>query len=445
MRLLEKIFYRFLRKSWSVQWWFQRLLPKPSFVVCLAVAVTAGLNTDQTLAYQIAAFLLALIIVAIAGSRFARIRVTVERVLPRFGSVDISLKYRVTVYNPTNKTQSGLRLFENIQNPAPSFRLFQDHLSTFPNRPFADVILAVKQWFWLIDRRQLATIEAIALPPIPPHSQIEATLTLKPLHRGSLNLTGYTLAAPDPLGLFHRLKTRALPQTLWLLPKRYNVPPISLPGTRRYQSGGVAFASSVGDSEEFRALREYRAGDPLRKIHWKSWAKTGKPIVKEEQDEFFVRHALILDTFIDAPYSEKLEEAIAVAASFACEFETKEALLDLMFVGVEAYCFTAGRGVNSTDHILEILASVQPCRDRQFEYLSPVVMERSSLLSGCICIFLEWDNSRKKLIQYLQKIQIPLMVYVLCDRPLMVAPEEQIFQPLQLGQIQQDLLPYESP
>ena len=68
-------------------------------------------------------------------------------------------------------------------------------------------------------------------------------------------------------------------------------------------------------------------------------------------------------------------------------------------------------------------------------------MERSSLLSGCICIFLEWDNSRKKLVQYLQKIQIPLMVYVLCDRPLMVAPEEQIFQPLQLGQIQQDLLP----
>jgi uncharacterized protein (DUF58 family) len=301
--------------------------------------------------------------------------------------------------------------------------------------------LAIRQWFWLIKRRELATFKAIAIPPIPPKGRTEITLTLQPHHRGSLHLKGYSLACADPLGLFNRVQTKALPQSVWLLPQRYRVPPISLPGTRRYQSGGVAFASSVGDSEEFRALREYRAGDPLRKIHWKSWAKTGKPIVKEEQDEFFVRHALILDTFLDAPYSEKLEEAIAVAASFACEFETEEALLDLMFVGAEAYCFTAGRGVGNTDQILEILASVQPCRDKTFDFLSPVVMERASLLSGCICIFLEWDNAHKKLIQYLQKIQIPLMVYVLCDRPLMVAPEEQIFQPLKLGQIQQDLLP----
>lgn len=439
--MLEKKFYQALRLTWGLNWWFQRQFPQQGMIICILIAITAGLDTNQTLAYQIASFLMALMLVAIAYSRVMRIPVTVERRMPRFASVGTALTYRVIVHNPTNKTQKGLQFFENIVNPSPSFAEFRDHLNSFPKKAFTDILLATTQWFWLLQRRQLATIPPVDIPPIPPHSTREITVTLQPQFRGSLHLTGYTLTCADPLGLFNRLKTRLLPQSLWILPQQYRVPPIDLPGTRRYQSGGVAFASSVGDAEEFRALREYRAGDPLRKIHWKSWAKTGKPIVKEEQDEFFVRHALILDTFLDVPYSDKLEAAIAVAASFACEFQTKEALLDLMFVGAEAYCFTAGRGVGHTDQMLEILASVQPCRDKTFEFLTPVVMERLELLSGCICIFLEWDQARKKLIQYLQKIQIPLMVYVIGDRPLMVAPEEQIFQTLQLGQIQEDLLP----
>jgi len=80
---------------------------------------------------------------------------------------------------------------------------------------------------------------------------------------------------------------------------------------------GVALASNVGQSEEFVSLRDYRRGDPLRHIHWRSWAKAGKPVVKEFEDEFFVRHALVLDTFIDDPHSELFEEAVSVAASFA--------------------------------------------------------------------------------------------------------------------------------
>ena len=72
----------------------------------------------------------------------------------------------------------------------------------------------------------------------------------------------------------------------------------------RYQEGGVALAANIGRSEEFVSLREYRHGDPVRHIHWRSWAKTGKPIVKEFEDEFFVRHALVLDTFTDEPNSE---------------------------------------------------------------------------------------------------------------------------------------------
>ena len=54
-----------------------------------------------------------------------------------------------------------------------------------------------------------------------------------------------------------------------------------------------------------------------------------------------------------------------VAASFACTCNA-ESLLDLLFVGTEAYCFTAGRGLGHTEQMLEVLASVQVCREKSF-------------------------------------------------------------------------------
>ena len=131
---------------------------------------------------------------------------------------------------------------------------------------------------------------------MPPNSEAVAGMEMLPLRRGILHLTGVSLAQPDPLGPVPGAAKISAPQAVLILPKRYPVPPIALPGALRYQEGGVALAANVGRSEEFVALRDYRHGDPLRHIHWRSWAKTGKPIVKEFEDEFFVRHALVLDT-----------------------------------------------------------------------------------------------------------------------------------------------------
>jgi uncharacterized protein (DUF58 family) len=180
----------------------------------------------------------------------------------------------------------------------------------------------------------------------------------------------------------------------------------------KYQDGGVALASNVGQSDEFVALRDYRSGDPIRHIHWRSWAKTGKPVVKEFEDEFFVRHALILDTFTDHPNSEVFEDAVSVAASFAYSIRTQESLLDLLFVGPEQFCFTAGRGLGSSEQMLEILAAVQPCRDRSFANLEQVVIEHVRSVSGAICVFLEWDEDRHRLIRRLKALGVPLLVVV---------------------------------
>src|SRR5208283_4263017 len=222
------------------------------------------------------------------------------------------------------------------------------------------------------------------IPALSPRGEGEVRMEILPLRRGVIRFTGTSVARTDPLGLFRSCVNVPASQAVLILPKRYLLPPIALPGSMKYQEGGVALAANVGRSDEFVALRDYRRGDPVRHIHWRSWAKAGRPIVKEFEDEFFVRHALVLDTFTAEPQSEILEEAVSVAASFVCTVLSQESLLDLLFVGAESYCFTAGRGLGHTDRMLEILAGVRACRDQPFPALEHLVLSHVSAVSGCV-------------------------------------------------------------
>jgi len=432
------------------KWRTRRFTPSGKAVLAgLVLCAIVGLDTKQTMAYQAFTLLLATLVVEMIFSLFFHYRFRASRILPRFGSAGDALEYQIVVRNPTDRVQRGLWLFENFEEPCPGYHEFltTSEPEEKKRNPF-DRAFGYYRWLWLISRRSPATAEAKALPSLAARSETRVAFEIIPSRRGVIRLTALTIARPGPLGLFYARKTVSIPQSAVILPKRYELPPIGLSGSRQYQSGGVALASSVGDSEEFVSLRDYRPGDPLRKIHWKSWAKTGKPVVKEYQDEYFLRHALVLDTFQAAGYSDSLEEAVSIAASLACQIQTQESLLDLMFVGTEAYCFTSGRGLAGTDKILEILAGVVPCRDKSFDYLTPVVVSKAAQLSSCICIFMGWDPERKKLVENLRGLNVPTLVLVIAENedagreidPGPMLDEPQNFQLLALGKIQQGLM-----
>lgn len=411
-----------------------------------AAAIMTGYS-NRSMTYQIFTFLLSIIIIGIVYSLFFRYRFSATRNLPRYATVGVKLNYRILIHNKSDKIQKGLKLFENFADPRPTYQEFIETPEPEEvKRSNLDRKSGAYRWLWLVSRKQCATAKPTALPPLAPNSKTEVICEITPTHRGVVRLVGMTVTRPDPFGLFNAATTISQPQSLLILPKLYKLPPIEIPGLTRYQSGGVALASSVGDAEEFRSLREYRPGDSLRKIHWKSWAKVGKPIVKEEQDEFFVRHALILDTFQNVKYSEILEEAISIAASLAYEVQTQESLLDLMFVGNEAYSFTFGRGLSHTEKMLEILTSVVACRDKYFDSLIPVVIERVSLLSGCICIFISWDEERIKLVNYLKNMGIHTLVLIILsqednlDKFDFIQDELTTYHLLKLGTIQEQLM-----
>jgi uncharacterized protein (DUF58 family) len=442
VRPIFKLFYRIYRPVSSLWYWAQRRFTLPGLCVAGGVIVAGGAGTDieNTVTYQIFALLLAFLILSFAHSRFFNAKFSAIRFLPRFGTAGQPLHYRVLVKNLTARPQKGLTLLEDLEDPRPPFEewLAVNLAETRRVRPFRHTGRSGISF-------KLVNLKEAEVPPISPGGETEVRVELTPLRRGILRFNGVTLARPDPVGLFRSFVKVSAPQTVLILPKRYWLPPVALPGTMRYQEGGVALAANIGRSEEFVSLREYRHGDPMRHIHWRSWAKVGKPIVKEFEDEFFVRHALVLDTFTDEPRSEILEEAVSVAASFACAVLTQESLLDLLFVGPESYCFTAGRGLAHADQMLEILASVKNCADKNFATLEQLVINHVSVVSGCICVFQKWDESRKKLVEKLRSLDVPLLALVIVRPgeakpdagPLRDAPD--CFHVLEIGKIAEQL------
>ena len=443
MTLIYRPIYWIYRIASGLWYWSRRRFTLAGLSVAggFVVAGSVGMDIENTVTYQSFALLLAFLLLALGSSFFFRAGFSITRSLPRFGTAGLPLRYQVRVKNLTAKNQAGLTLIEAPADPRPDFQswLAFQRAESRRVRPFRMMQHRRKNPFRKVDLKEAE------VPPLPPNGEAVARVEILPLRRGILHFAALVVARPDPLGLFRSFVKLSAPQKVLILPKRYPLPPIALPGALRYQEGGVALAANVGRSDEFVALREYRHGDPLRHIHWRSWAKTGKPIVKEFEDEFFVRHALVLDTFDDEPNSEILEEAVSVAASFACTVLTQESLLDLLFVGNESYCFTAGRGLAHADQMLEILASVQNCADKKFAALEQLVLNHISAVSGCICVLQRWDEARKLFVKKLRTLGIPLLVLVVLHPglprpeagPLRDEPEG--FHVLEIGRIEEQL------
>ena len=67
---------------------------------------------------------------------------------------------------------------------------------------------------------------------------------------------------------------------------------------KRYQPGGIALTSHIGESPEYIGNRDYRPGDSLRRIDPRAWARLATPIVREYSEEYYCRIALVLDTYV---------------------------------------------------------------------------------------------------------------------------------------------------
>lgn len=388
------------------------------FLLLVSIAFLFGLNVERTMIYQTFALFLCLLLFSYFSSMRFTSDLKIKRNLPETCIAGKELTYTVTIENHSDMMVRGLLYRETCGDSFPDWQQFCNSVEEGEEkRNIFDRKMLYYRWLWLVRLGHRLESSDQVLPTVAYGKQKEEKLTLMGLRRGNIHLKGYFLTRVDPFGLCKRQVFYKEPQNLLILPKLYPMPTLFFGGSRKYHQGGITAVPEHGGSSDFLFLREYVHGDSIKHIDWKSTARTGKGIVKQYRDEYFARYGLILDSFTTKRHSNVFEEAVSIAASILVSQDNEKSVLDLLFVGEECVTCSVGRGFADKKQMMEILASVATCQDKEFVELSALVKSHSSVMSGVVVILIDIDEERQELINYLVGLQIDVKaVLVVEDR-----------------------------
>lgn len=393
--------------------------------------------------FQLLGVVITVLFLAFTLVRARRVKLEVVRDLPRHATVGLALEYSVRYKNLGKRKLNNFYLWDLAPDPTPSREVFLH--ATEPGeekRNAFDRLFLAYRWTWLKARLLLMKSKPYLAQPVDSQEEGKARLQLQPLRRGVIHLKEMHAVLPDVFGIFQRsVKLDQKEDILIVLPKRYRMDSFDFIGQARSQVGGESSTSVQGQSGEFVSLREYRPGDPPKHIHWPSWGRTGKPILKEYEEVFFPRYGLVIDTSIRAEYEDIFEEVISVAATLASEVDTEESLIDVMFIQQGAKVQTVGKNVERMELMLELLASVEMDPVPDWEALRKAVVKHADELTTCFVILGDWDKGRAAFIQKLVSQGVPIVVLVVQDEKTPVSINADIAPTtvLSVGKIEQGL------
>jgi uncharacterized protein (DUF58 family) len=243
------------------------------------------------------------------------------------------------------------------------------------------------------------------LPVLAGGARAELSVALRPERRGLYQMPDLEAYTTFPFHFHHRRGTARRSPPLLVVPSFQPLADLHVPVSRRYQPGGIALTSNIGESPEYIGNRDYRPGDPTRRIDFRSWARLARPVVREFQEEYYCRVALVLDTFVPPGRRPPrggfpgLEAAVSLCAAIADALTRGEYVLDVFAAGPELYVFRAGRHIAHFDNLLEILACVEACRRNPFDTIAPAFAEALQNVSTVIGVFLDWDDARERFMR----------------------------------------------
>lgn len=127
---------------------------------------------------------------------------------------------------------------------------------------------------------------AVEVPWVPAGGEVEVPCRWTLPHRGLCRLEAVRLRSSFPFGLMARERILPLTGELLVYPE-----PAPGPMARAGASAGHAREDRrrSGPDGDFRGLRGYVPGDPLRDVHWITTARTGRPMVIERHGAFAER------------------------------------------------------------------------------------------------------------------------------------------------------------
>ncbi|MBW2016942.1 MAG: DUF58 domain-containing protein [Deltaproteobacteria bacterium] len=119
---------------------------------------------------------------------------------------------------------------------------------------------------------------------VPAGSTLVLHYFVRPEERGMFRFGDLHLRERGPLGWILRISSRKADEIIKVYPRFQPLRYTDFSAFRRMNQG-LRRARWRGEGREFEALREYREGDDLKRIHWKATARLDRPIVQEYEPE----------------------------------------------------------------------------------------------------------------------------------------------------------------
>jgi uncharacterized protein (DUF58 family) len=178
--------------------------------------------------------------------------------------------------------------------------------------------------------------------------------------RGLYRVGPFNVYFFDFFGLFFLKKTYQVYSQVYVYPYAFNIrkfPPLTKGAVPWF---GIETARVSGDEDEFYGVRDYKRGDPIKKIHWISSARKNQLIVKQFQRQSFFRGTIMFNLEKDNNFGEGkecvAEYKIKIVASVAKYLINLGVSVEIIAHTEEIIHIPSNRGQEHLEDIFKFLA-----------------------------------------------------------------------------------------
>ncbi|MEV5754161.1 DUF58 domain-containing protein [Actinoallomurus sp. NPDC052308] len=201
--------------------------------------------------------------------------------------------------------------------------------------------------------------------------------------RGQYRVGPLTVRLADPFGLVELARSFTAADVITVTPAIVPLPAGRPTGS--WTGGGESRARMVaGAGEDDVTPREYRHGDDLRRVHWRSTARRGELMVRREEQQWQTSGTLFLDTRRTAHWGDgpgaSFEHAVSAAASIGLRLGREG--LGLRYVTDEGVALAPSATFEGA--LLDLLAVVRTSRGRSLRPGLAAVRETANKGDGLI-------------------------------------------------------------
>jgi uncharacterized protein (DUF58 family) len=190
--------------------------------------------------------------------------------------------------------------------------------------------------------------------------------------RGKFDIGPMTVRVVDPFGLIELARAFQTTVPLTVTPRTVPLSSIPLGGAWTGSGDNRPRAFATGSAEDV-TVREYRRGDDLRRVHWRSSARFGELMVRREEQPWQSRATLFLDNRVRSHRGQgiasSLEAAVSVAASIAVHLTRRGFAVRLVTASGEdpSSAWHLRESDLNTAPLLEALAVLTPTQAPQLD------------------------------------------------------------------------------